>query len=206
YPGDKYFSREISRDERAIRLWLDRHIMPFTGTRFLKREFLLTNALMFSPRYTVLEDGEFAVRLYRKANTIAYINEYSYIYCQTRDPESSKRTAYRSFKSMTIRWDDFYHDIEYWDLSDECRKLVDKEKLSFIRESRERVIMALDHVSTKEEYMYIINMLNEYVGREIKQLPLPKGRDGIIFAVARIIGIPKTASLLYDYLHFRKIK
>ena len=47
YPGDKYFSREISRDERAIRLWLDRHIMPFTGTRFLKREFLKFKNLKF---------------------------------------------------------------------------------------------------------------------------------------------------------------
>ena len=201
YPGDQYFKKEYSKDERTIRLWLDRHFMPFGSTRFVKREFLINNGIMQSKRYTALEDSAFTFDLYRNADTIAYCPINSFTYCLTRDDAPAKRRmSYKSFKSVLLRWHDFYNDIDNWQLSDECRKLVEAERIDFVTDYRNKLLQLSQIMPSLEDSFKAINLIDILLCKDINKLPLPKNKAAVIFLLFKIIGISNTMKLLYFYL------
>lgn len=200
YPGDKYFDCAFSKDERAVRLWLDRTFMPFGSTRFVKREFLANNGIMQSKRYTAFEDSAFSFDLYRKADTIAYSPVSSFIYCLSRDDVPADKINYKSFKSTLLRWNDFYTDIDSWNLSEQCRRLVACEKDKFVTEYRDKLLTLFEAMPTAQDSFKAICLVEDLLGEKIKKLPLPKGKNGLIFFIARFIGIEKTMKILYRYL------
>ena len=205
YPGDEYFLPNISGDERALKLWIGRTFKPFGSTRFLKSDFIRSNGIMFSQRYSFLEDSAFCFDIYRKADTIAYCDIFSFVYQRSRDNSLERHPLTKAIKNTIIRWEDFYKDVENWNISDHCRTLLKKERTIYLTEIRHTLLTIFDESLNKADAFSAAEIIDDMLGTQIKKLPLPKGQNGIICLMFRIIGIKNTITLLYSYLKLKGV-
>ena len=200
YPGDEYFNPEFSKDERWIRMWLSKKTVDQVMTKFIKRELIVNNGISFITRLFAQEDSDFTFNLCRKADTMAYADFYAFRYYKNRKKSISTDWSYKAVAGVLSRWSEFYYDIEFYDISEWSRQQLAKEKLDLLYQLRTGTLRMASQ-RPKEECFKLINMLDGYFGRDIKNLPVTEGDiNGIIFRMYKIFGLKKTYKWLYAYL------
>ena len=122
-----------------------------------------------------------------------------------RKSSVSYKFSLRYFKSTILRWNDFYQEVESWNISDELRKSVQQKKLEFIKYYRDFPLSAYRQISDYDTLIQSIKIIEEILGPQILHLPLPKNKNGIIFMMYRILGISRTCKLLYRYLKIKGV-
>lgn len=201
--GEEFFNPEFSKDERWIRMWLSKKTVDQVMTKFIRREFMEKFGLSFSTRLFAQEDSDFTFNLCRKADTMAYADIFTFRYYKNRPDSLSTEWSYKSVSSVLSRWSEFYHDIEFYDISDWCRQQLAKEKLDLLYQLRSGTL-GIASQRPKKECFKLINMLDGYFGRDIEKLPVKEGgRNGIIFRFYKIFGLKRTYRWLYRYLEIK---
>ena len=203
YPGDEFFSENLTGDERWIKLWHSKKTVDLIMTKFIRRDFLRDSGIVFNTRLFAQEDSDFAFNIYRKAKTMAYRNFYSFCYYKYRAGSLSTEWSYKAIMSVFSRWYNFfYNDVQFYKLNDECKKIVEAEKKDFLIAIR-RGIFKLGVKYTDEEAYKIVSMLEHYFERDIKKLPMTKGPFGFVYPLYKIIGIRNTVKLLRLFIRIR---
>jgi len=205
FSPQEYGLRDDQRDEFTLNLWLDNKIRAEASSKFIRSDFLTSSGIMYHSTYCQREDGDFAVRLTRKAKTISILPIHSFTYYLPREGSLSTTFSYKSYKSVISYYRDFFEELEFWDVSDDMRKRLDAEKARQFTEHRDYLLMIFDGSKSRAEILAEAAMVERLAGDYIKSLPLPKGKNGIIFFICRIIGIEKTMNLLYSFLKLKGI-
>ena len=100
----------------------------------------------------------------------------------------------------TCHYDDFYNNLEFWNLSDRYRLLAESKKEEIYSLYRNFLFELTESGKPVEEILRTAEMVENLAGKKIKKLPLQKGQSGLICLMFRIIGIKNTLSLLCRYL------
>lgn len=204
YPGDECFDPSLTKDERAVMLWLNRGYAIFSSSKFIRREFLHKYGLSFSHQYVAFEDSDFSFEVYRKIDKMAYTDIQSFVYYMPREGSASTGFNPRYLKSMLTHWKNFYSEVECWNLSDEIRKKVKDKEIEFYTTYRNVLITAFEG-RPKEHAFQTIEIVNEILGSKIRELPADLSKNGILQFLYKLIGIKKTSVLLYRYLKLKKV-
>lgn len=199
YPGDEYFTN-ISRDERAVKMWLDKTYVPSTPAKYIKRDFLFSKGIYFNPQYVICEDSDFTFRMHQKADSIVYGDFPSFTYRIGREGSAITTLSPKAMYSSLSYEQALYNQCELFDLSAEVRDKLDKRKLLSASETRDYTISMLSGNISRQQALAIAGITEQIFAPYLKKLPLAKGKSGIIFALYKTIGIKRTVSLLYSYL------
>lgn len=200
YPGDEYFSPELSKDERWARLWLDGKTVDHICAKFFRTEFIHSFGLAMHTRLWAQEDNEFLEKCYRTADTMAYGNFFAFRYYKLRENSLSTAWSYKAVLGVLSRWADFYEDVALFNVTEQTRTKLMATKTDLVQQLRTGTLNIASQ-RPKEECFKLINMLDGYFGREIEKLPVTEGGiNGIIFRMYKIFGLKKTYKWLYAYL------
>ncbi len=200
YPGDEYFSDSLTRDERAVKLCVDKKYVPFVPAKFIKTSFLTQNGIVFNPRYMLGEDADFIFQIHRKANTIKYIDILTSLHYSPREGSIVSNPSEKSIHTMLSFETELYRDSKYWNLRPEFRKMLWDRLLVVATEKRNYTLEILSGNVKKSDVLSMTEMIEGFIGPYLKYMPKAKGTNGIIFALYRLIGMKRTVSLLYNYL------
>lgn len=203
YPGDKYFSPDLTRDERAVLMWLDTTYVPSVFAKFIKRQLITENNISFNPAYLVAEDCDFVFMLHRKMDTIAYGDFSACIYFNPRENSLTTKATPKSHHSYLCYHRDLFEGLGQLDLRDgflsSNSAQLAARKEEFLYTAREKTLAVLTGSITKPDAMEIARTTQKFIGKELKNIPLPSDKfSGIIFRLYRIFGIPAVVSFLYD--------
>ena len=203
YPGDEFFSEDLTGDERWINLWHSRKTLDIIMTKFIRRDFLRDSGIVFNTRLFAQEDSDFAFNIYRKAKTMAYRNFYSFCYFKYRQGSLSTEWSYKAVVSVLSRWYNFfYNDVQFYNLSETYRQIVKQEKQDFLIAVR-RGIYKLGVKYSDEEAYNLVSVLEQCFEIDIKKLPMTKGPFGFVYPLYKIIGIRRTVKLLRLFVRIR---
>lgn len=205
YPGDEYFSPELSKQERFLKLWLDNKFASTASAKFVSVDFLRTTGLFFPVRYIASEDREFALYLMQRFDSIAYGNFNSFCYFHPREGSATSNISYRALCGIIYQWTDFYKDVLNWNISEEHRKKVLENKMVFVSTYRDFIFSLFNKSRSKEEIFKCISLIESHIGNDMKKLPHLSGFNGLITHAFRIIGITPACRLLYSYLKLKNI-
>lgn len=203
YPGDKYFASSLTKDERAVLMWLDTTYVPSVFGKFVKTQLIKENGISFVHRYHIAEDCDFVFTLHRKIDTIAYGDFYTCIYFNPRENSLSTKVSPKSVYSNLCYYTDLFSDLKYFDLSQDFlqnhKSQIDFRYKEFLRTNREKTLVALEGDITRADAMDIAHTTNRFIGKQLKKLPLSFSSVAeIIFVLYRIIGMEKTVSFIYN--------
>lgn len=204
YPGDEYFSPQLTKDERAAKMWLDKTYYPSTPAKFVKRSFIIQNGITFNPQYIICEDSDFSFRLHRKADSIAVYEKPTFIYI-AREGSVMTTLSCKAYYSAKCYETFFYNDVKYWNVSDFYKHEMAKAQTELFIRERDYSLSFLHGKISKAEVMERISIIENFIGDDLKKLPVPKGKNGIIFTLYKLIGMKRTVSVLYDYLKFKGV-
>ena len=200
YPGDEYFSNEISKDERWARLWLDGKTVDHICAKFFRTDFLHTAGLAMHTRLWAQEDNEFLEKCYRQADTMVYGDFFAFRYYKQRENSLSTAWSYKAVLGVLSRWADFYQDIALFNVTDDTRSRLMATKTDLLSQLRSGTL-GIAAKRPKEECFKLINLLDGYFGKDIESLPVTEGGiNGIIFRMYKLFGLKKTYKWLYAYL------
>lgn len=202
-PGDKYFSPDLTKDERAVLMWLDTTYLPSVFARFVKTSFIRDNGISFVSRYYVAEDCDFVFTLHRKADTIIYGDFNSCIYFKTRENSLTAKVSPKSVYSNLCYYTDLFNDLRYFNLSEnfiaQNRQKIEAKYDGFIHTSREVTLGMLEGELAREDAIEIARITQQFIGKDLKRLPLEFDAVAkIIFVLYKIFGIEKVVTKLYD--------
>ena len=85
------------------------------------------------------------------------------------------------------------------------KKRLAAEKARQFTEHRDYLLTIFNKSKSRDEIIAEAAMVERLAGDYVKSLPLPKGKNGIIFFMCRIIGIENTMKLLYAFLKLKGI-
>ena len=204
YPGDACFDPSVTKDERAVMLWLNRGYAIFSSSKFIRKDFLYKYGLSFSHEYVAFEDSDFSFEIYRKMDKMAYTDIQSFIYYIPREGSASTGFNPRYFKSMLSHWKNFYYEVKYWKLSDSIRQKVNDKELEFYQKYRDYPITVLEELP-KEQALQAVEIIEEMFGSKIKKLPVKMSKTGVFHMLYKIIGMKNTTILLHRYLKLKGI-
>ena len=200
FTPSEYSDPPLTIEEYAIQMWIDNKVRAEASSKFIRNEFVSRNGIAYQAVYYAREDADFAFRLLRKAKTVSILPISAFVYYLPREGSISTVFSYKTIKSIICHYDDFYNNLEFWDLSDKYRALAESKKAEIYSLYRNYLFELVESGKSKEEIVRTARMVEKLAGRKIKKLPLPKGQSGIICLMFRIIGIENTISLLYTYL------
>ena len=203
YPGDEYFTPDLSKQERFLKLWLDNKFAATASSKFIKLAFLHNYGLAFSTRYTSAEDRDFTMHLMCKFDTIAYGNYNSFCYFHPREGSMTTNIGYKSLSGIIWQWTDFYKDVSLWTMPEEYRKKVAEDKAKFASSYRDFILGLFNKTRSKEEIFKCIELIDSHLGKDIKKLPDLQGRDGIITKAFRLMGIKPVCRMLYTFFKLK---
>ncbi len=203
YPGDKYFSPDLTKDERAVLMWLDTIYVPSVFAKFVKKQFICDNGISFVSRYYIAEDCDFVFNLHRKADTIVYGDFDACIYFNPRENSLTSKPTPKSVYSNMCYYTDLFNDLKFFRLSEsfiaQNRQKIEAQYDSFIRTGREVTLGMLVGELSRDDAMEIARITERFIGKDLKRLPIEfDALAKIIFILYRIIGIEKTVGILYD--------
>ena len=196
----EYADPPLTNDEYAIQMWIDNKVRAEASSKFIKNEFVSRNGITYQAVYYAREDADFAFRLLRKAKTVSILPISAFVYYLPREGSISTVFSYKTIKSIICHYDDFYNNLEFWDLSDKYRALAESKKPEIYSLYRNFLFDLIESGKSRDEIMRTAAMIEQLAGSKIKKLPLPKGAVGIICLMFRIIGIKNTMALWHSYL------
>ena len=199
YPGDEYF-KTISKDERAVKMWLDKTYVPSTPAKYIKRDFLYSKGIYFNPQYVICEDSDFTFRMHQKADTIIYGDFPSFTYRIGREGSAITTLSAKAMYSSLSYEQSLYSQCELFALSADVRNKLEARKLNSAAEARDYTISMLSGNISRQQALAIAGITEQIFAPYLKNLPLTKGKSGVIFILYKIFGIKRTVSLLYSYL------
>ena len=210
HPGDKYFAPNLTKDERAVLLWLDSTYMVNVFSKFIETSFLKNNGITFSNRYIVSEDNDFTFQLHRRAETISYADFSPCVYFAPREGSLITQPTVKSFYSQICFEYAQITDIKYYKLSTEFieknkRKIYDKE-MEFALKYFVYAINQAKEETVKEVYLKKIHIINNFLRPYLKYIPKHSVSSFILVKLCQIIGIPTTFNLLYNYITLRGVR
>ena len=200
YPGDEYFSDKISRDERAVKMWLDKTYVPFVPAKYIKKDFLYSKGISFNPQYIICEDSDFIFRIHQKADSIVYGDFPACTYRVGREGSLITTLSAKSMYSSLAYEQSLYNQCELFSLSDDTKSQLNDKKLNRAYECRSYTVSMLHGNISLHQALSIVKLTEDIFKPYLKKLPLEKGKSGIIFALYKIIGMKRTVSLLCRYL------
>jgi len=196
YPGDEYYNPELSMDENWLSLWSSRKTVDLIMTKFFNTEFLQNSGIMFTNRLVANEDSDFIFNINRKAGKVAYADFFSFHYYKSREGSVSTEWSYKSIASVFSRWHSFYYcDALFYDLSDEGKRILEKEKIRFLTQIRYGII-GLPLYRSDDEIEKLVTLLENYFERDIRRLPAGTTSHAPVYLMYKILGIRKTVALL----------
>lgn len=209
YPGDKYFSPELTKDERAVLMWLDNTYSVCSFAKFISTDFLRTSGITYSISYSMAEDNDFSMQLHRKVSTIAYAGFYAGVYVTPREgsviSEVSPKSLYSSVSYMT----NFFEAVKYYNLSQQFKN-ENKDKYYF--KISEMIYYYISHLTSllhgkvnKSEIMEKAAILDKFITPYLEIITVPDKSGHTMVRLFRIFGIKNTINLLYRYLKLKGV-
>lgn len=195
-PDENYFSPQLTKDERWIKMWDDDLTPNQVMTKFIKLDFLRESGVCFSTRLFAQEDSDFTFNICRKADTMAFSDFYAFKYFKNQENSMSTVWSYKSISSVFTRWHNFFWcDVNFYKLSDEYRAIVEKQKIKFLCLIR-KGIASMPFNRSDEEIEKLLVLLETYFEKEIRKLPMTDDPYRFLFPLYKILGIRKTVKLL----------
>lgn len=194
------FDGSLSKDERTVLLWLNGQFLPSVCRKFIKCSLISKNGLSFDTRYIISEDFDFSMSCYRKLDTVAYGDFQAITYFNPREGSITSNISHKSYYTALCHESELFRDLKYWNLSDSTRILVKERHTQFIKDKLEYCFNQLHNNISREFALERCDVIEPFIAPHIKELPLPKDRNAILYIMCRIFGIRKTVSMLYDYL------
>ncbi|MBE6887128.1 MAG: glycosyltransferase family 2 protein [Ruminococcaceae bacterium] len=199
-PAPEILGADISKDERAVLMWLNGKLMPSVCRKFFKNSFITANGLSFDTRYIISEDFDFSLRCYRCLDSVAYGSFSAITYFNPREGSITSNISHKSYYTALCHESELFRDTQFWNLSDATRKRVEQKRIEFIKDKLNYCFEQLKGDITREFALERSAVIAQFITPYIKEVPLPLNRNAILYLMCRIFGITKTVSFMYGYL------
>lgn len=202
-PDKDFFAGNLSGDEKWIKMW-DENLTPNqVMTKFIKAEFLRKSGVSFSIRLFAQEDSDFTFNICRKAETMAFADFYAFRYFKNQENSMSTVWSYKSIAGVFTRWHNFFWcDANFYNLSEEYKQIVEKQKRKFLFQIRAGIVN-LPFGRSREEIEKILILLETYFEKEVRALPLTKEPYSYLFPFYKFLGIRRTVKIMCFVLKLR---
>jgi len=196
----------LTKDERAVRVWHDK---PMAGsfdivcTKFIDVEFIRNNGIAFSTTYSAQEDNDFVFKLFRRADTVAFVDFVAFCYYKFNENSVSSSWSARSVISILDRWSSFYFcEVPVMQLSAPYIKMVEYEKEKFLSKVRNNLFKLANQYNAQDADK-ILDVVEKFFEKEIRRLPYKKERFSFMYPFYKVLGIRKTIYLFRKIVHLR---
>ncbi len=205
------YKDDMTKDDYVFRMLKAGNIRAEASSKFIRRDLIMDNGLAYQSCYSAREDGDFAIRLLRKAERVSTLKIHSFIYYLPREGSISTVSSYKTQKSIITYYANFFSELEFWKFSDTGKKLAEdykKEIINFLG----IVTITMPAERPKEECFKLTALMDNYFGKDFRKMSLSAGRsltEKAAFLIYKILGIKYGFRLLYYpfyyWLKFRKV-
>ena len=200
-----FFDNTVHGDEKAVKLWLDDNFLPSVCRKFISTKLISDNGLSFDTRYIISEDFDFSMSIYRKLSTVAYGDFSAITYFNPREGSITSNMSNKSYYTALCHESELFRDLKYWNLSDDTRLRAENKRKRFIKDKLNYCFNQLHGNISKEFAVERAALIESFIAPYIKEVPLPKDFNAILYLMCRIFGISKTVSFMYDYLKLKGV-
>ncbi len=195
----KYYRNDMTKDDYVIKMLQEGNIRAEAASKFIRRDFIIDNGLAYQSVYSAREDGDFAIRITRKAQNVSTLKIPSFIYYLPREGSISTASTYKTQKSVIRFYSNFYSELELWDFTEVGLKYLNENKQTNINHFR-RGTLTYPIERSKEECFKLTSQMEQYFGKEFRNLSVGIGItaiEKIAFLIYKIFGIKYGFRLLY---------